>query len=572
MFTESKKSLLVYYLAPISIMTNSFTIAVSDKIIQQAPALFNASLTDIFTELLQNSRRAGAQSVKITMEKRNETDWIIFQDDGIGFFSNGVEIILGGSGWEESIQKSEYPAGMGIFSLANRGCHMDANHKHIELEQDHFTGSKPVKITESNYAQGTMIAFPLLDTDLRFTSIETIIIESTQYYPIPVSFQGHILPLRSFLENAVHVEEWKGLEIGVCEYRGHKINFYGLTICTKLPTLVGCFDGSSIINLYISINVKNCPHLRLTLPSRKEVVHNEFFDQLNDQCLEVMYRYLQQLGTHYLNFADYSDALQKEIMLPPAKAQLLSFEPQIADTEHFASYNLLTLEGQKQYWLVELRETPAIEQAFFRAFKRAHPGIILLTFNENMVGYDWYDALPKITEATITVNYGDTKYPLSEIPSDIVEQRPTSIAMTLVVDNLKDKPQIDTIPLDVALWDCEGGMYYDDLSSFEIFIPKSSTISVDAIVTLMIDSFFVYCDDGDADSYDTQREYFRTEAEFQIMNIVNKAKAIESRIENYVSQHISWLVSSGKKCTITIDKTNMSTPANISVNISDTKS
>ena len=537
------------------------------QIIKQAPALFNASFNDILTELLQNSRRAGAKTVKITIEKRDEIDWMIVQDDGIGLFAHGVQITMGASHWQESIQENEHSAGMGLFSLANRGCSIDANQKHIELEPEHFTGSQPVEVSPSSYSEGTSIAFPLLKKDLRFTTIDTVLKQCTEYYPIPVLHQGHVLSCQSFMEGTVYIEEWEGLEIGVFKYGGNSINFHGLTIATKLPTIMNCCADSINEHLSIRINVYNCPHLRLTLPRRREVVQNDFFGQLNDKCLEVLYRYLQKLGAHYLTFAEYNDALKKQIILPPATARLFRYEPKIADTDSFASYDMLTLEEQKQYWLVELDEEPAVEQVFARGFRRAHPGIVLLTPNKDMVGYDWYDRLPKITEAAIAVNYGDVKYLLSEIPSDIVEQRPTSIAMTLVVHNLKDKPQIDTISLDMALWNPDECFCYDDPSNLNVFIPEHSTVNVDTIVDLMIKSFFVYCDDGDADSYDSQKDYFHTEAEFRVMKILDEAKAIEHRIESYVEQYITWLVAQGKQCVITIDHAQLGQPHSVSVSV-----
>ena len=185
------------------------------------------------------------------MAKRDEIDWMIFQDDGIGLFAHGVEITMGGSHWEESIQRNEYPAGMGLFSLANRGCSIDANQKHIELEPEHFTGSKPVEVSSSSYNEGTSIAFPLLEKDLRSTCLETLVKECTEYYPIPVTYQGKVLFSQSFMNGAVYTEKWEGLEIGVFKYGGNRINFHGLTIGTKLPRLMGCFADCMTENLSI---------------------------------------------------------------------------------------------------------------------------------------------------------------------------------------------------------------------------------------------------------------------------------------------------------------------------------
>ena len=71
-------------------MNTTFKIEVSETIIHQASALFNASLEDIFTELLQNSRRAGATSVHISLETIEEQELLCIEDNGIGMFDHGL--------------------------------------------------------------------------------------------------------------------------------------------------------------------------------------------------------------------------------------------------------------------------------------------------------------------------------------------------------------------------------------------------------------------------------------------------------------------------------------------------
>ena len=99
------------------------TIKVDQKFIKRAGLLFNASLPDILSELLQNSRRAGATRIDITFDE--DIDGYVkdsvftIKDNGVGFFSEGTDINLGSTKWDETTQVKEDPAGCGIFSLAH---------------------------------------------------------------------------------------------------------------------------------------------------------------------------------------------------------------------------------------------------------------------------------------------------------------------------------------------------------------------------------------------------------------------------------------------------------------------
>ncbi|MEO0271565.1 MAG: hypothetical protein ABIM30_00525 [candidate division WOR-3 bacterium] len=73
----------------------------------------NGSIKMCIKELLQNSRRAGAKNVRITIND----NYLTYEDDGAGV-SNWISIItLGDSGWDADILGTEDPAGFGLFSL-----------------------------------------------------------------------------------------------------------------------------------------------------------------------------------------------------------------------------------------------------------------------------------------------------------------------------------------------------------------------------------------------------------------------------------------------------------------------
>ena len=75
------------------------------------------SFTDrevLIAELMQNARRAGASSVVIDFDGNTKT--LTVTDNGRGISNFQSLFTLAESGWEDSIQESEHPFGMGFFS------------------------------------------------------------------------------------------------------------------------------------------------------------------------------------------------------------------------------------------------------------------------------------------------------------------------------------------------------------------------------------------------------------------------------------------------------------------------
>ena len=96
---------------------------VHDGAIARVTRFFNATLADIFTELLQNARRAGARRLDVTTEriaKHGGAD-IRVADDGDGIADPAVLLSFGETGWAGAARRED-PAGMGVYALARRGC------------------------------------------------------------------------------------------------------------------------------------------------------------------------------------------------------------------------------------------------------------------------------------------------------------------------------------------------------------------------------------------------------------------------------------------------------------------
>jgi hypothetical protein len=68
----------------------------------------------LIAELMQNARRAGASNVNIEFDEHSKT--LTVTDNGSGISNFQSLFTLAESGWDDSIQESEHPFGMGFFS------------------------------------------------------------------------------------------------------------------------------------------------------------------------------------------------------------------------------------------------------------------------------------------------------------------------------------------------------------------------------------------------------------------------------------------------------------------------
>src|ERR1017187_3285265 len=89
---------------------------VNPRLLTKASRLFTGTLRGRITEILQNARRAGAKHVVIT----NQGGLVTVRDDGRGIRDFQNLLALGGSDWEQSLEASEDPAGVGLFCMAPR--------------------------------------------------------------------------------------------------------------------------------------------------------------------------------------------------------------------------------------------------------------------------------------------------------------------------------------------------------------------------------------------------------------------------------------------------------------------
>ena len=103
---------------------------VHDGALRRVTRFFSSTPADIFSELLQNARRAGANRVGVDTEGLPEGEGggirVTVTDDGTGVGDAAVLLSFGETGWDEATARNEDAAGMGLASLARRGCRVSS--------------------------------------------------------------------------------------------------------------------------------------------------------------------------------------------------------------------------------------------------------------------------------------------------------------------------------------------------------------------------------------------------------------------------------------------------------------
>lgn len=373
----------------------SFRAEVAAEAIEKVGRLFNASIDDIMGELLQNARRAGATKVvidQITDPRFGEAVRVC--DNGVGLAGPRSLFSLGHSDWSQALSRSEDAAGMGFFALANRGAMIIAAQKEeagswvIEATPDAFHGRRPVNVGPGpNDHEGVTIIFPAVKNE----NLAGAVRHAARFFPLPVHFNGEEMPSSDFLADADHVEEWRGIRIGVF---GHdptqrtydNANFHGVTLKMALPSLQQSWHRSYCAR----IDVVDCAHLKLVLPARKEVVRDAMYDALLEEIGRLYLRLVAAAGPHSLAFTDFRRGRDLGIDLKEADQLLRPFVPALAEAERNefrppmpVSPNAHLYEG----------DGPVEEQNVARAIAHAVDAPAIFEANHAYAGYGWYDRL-----------------------------------------------------------------------------------------------------------------------------------------------------------------------------------
>lgn len=533
---------------------------VAPETISKVGRLFNGSAHDVLSELLQNARRAGASVVAITTTITHHDHLIHIVDDGSGIADPAAVVTLGRSGWSDKTQRAEDPAGMGLFSLAGRDVIIRSWSQperqgwmaHIPAAA--WESSRPIVVSNDPITRGTAITVRM---PVEWSKgLEEAVQQVARYYPLPVTFNGDLVDQEGWLADAITVEEWNGCRIGVfredsarARLSDPRLNFHGVTIPLPMDG-VGEVGRGHIWNA--RVDIIDCPAIQLVLPARKEAVQTPALDDLRSAITAAVFRAIAAQASHRLAFIEWSKARSIGIEMAEAEPYLDGWIAPQAD--YGENYETGTRVADMAMVIVPHVDA-LIAQTAALAIKRQSPfGGALVVEEPAFAGYRWYDTLARIEMIGFEIMQEGRCFAIDAetgAPADVESGYVDMLDMIATVTHAG--AYIDVrCSADVAFAaDHDMSTYIDDLA---IFIRRGSELATFDVVDLAKRASFEPADDGDTDSYETQRGRFISDATEHVIGILEGSDAaLEARVRSLLSVY-PHLVPSDRTVTATMTR------------------
>ncbi len=552
---------------------------IHDSAIKRVTRTFAASIGEVFSETLQNSRRAGATRVCVAVTGSDGNLTVTVTDDGAGIADPAVLLSFGENGWSEDLVAAEDAAGMGMLSLARRGCTVSSRTRatngdpapgwRVALLPAHFLGEAEAEVHPDDGApwpHGAAVSFRASGPE-DAERIRRAIEQAARHYPLPVMFEdvpdtpagGETLDRRAFLDGALHVERWRGLVFGAFKDRWNgfglndpDVNFHGLTVSAQLPRVESvtgeCWTAGA--------DIVDCPDLELVLPARKEPVETPFLEEMREAARLAIYRAMAADPDPRPSFADRKRAYEADIDIAAPPPELRPWRPGLADVDDWREPPKRESVGPDAL-LMACDPEPPEAQALWRAAERGGIAGRLFEADRRLEGYAWYDAIERIvhihTEASVGRRpYALDSYPVPEragAPGAPLAQRPASIRMSLTVRPDRGVGRILDLDADVAFAGDAWAYVGDALP----LVTAGSDIEPFQLMELLRAAFFSASDDADADSRERQRDVFEQEALHIAMRLlVSDDAARRSSIAEAVTRELFWLIPHDRGAEISV--------------------
>ena len=542
---------------------------IHDSAIKRVTRTFAASLADAFAEILQNSRRAGATRVRVALAGSDGDLAVTVADDGAGIADPAVLLSFGENGWNEDLVRREDAAGMGMLSLARRGCTVSSRPRatdgaplsgwRVELRPEHFLGEADAAVEPDDAApwpHGTAVTFRASQTE-NPDAVRHAIGSAAWYYPLPVVFEhapespagGETLERRAFLDGALHAEPWRGLVFGVFRDRwagfglnDPDVNVHGHTVTVRLPA-VEAVHGP---RWTVGADIVDCPELELVLPARKEPVETPFLEEMREAARRAIYRAMAADPDPRPSFADWKRAHDAGIDIAPPPAELRPWRPGIADIENWQEPAKLACVPDDAL-LMDCDPEPPEAQAFHRAAIRGGIAERLFEPDRRLAGFGWYDTIERVVNIHIEVTAEGRTCALDAWPAPerngaadaALQRRPDAICMSLAVKPATGPGHIVDLAADVAFAGEAWSWVWDAMP----LVTNESDIEPHHLAELLQRGFFSPSDDADADSWERQRDVFDTEAHHLATKLlVSDEAARTASIADAVTRELFWLI------------------------------
>ena len=524
---------------------------VGDSLLTRITRFFDGSVSACLIEAIQNARRAGAKRIDISRIESDRGPALRIRDDGCGIADPVKFLTLGDSGWDETIARSEDPAGMGVFSLAGR--HVTVRSHAAELgvawqvtiTPDAWESGKQLDLAPAAIDKGTEIEVDMAESWVG--ALDQAVKDAARFCPVPVWLDGKRQLHESFLSGATRVEKWNGCNIGIYCDNIHvprelaRINFHGLTVPCQLPHI---HDVDGDRGWYAKVDIIDAGHLQLVLPARKEMVQGPALEALREACEAAIFRTIARKGHHRLSHAHWLRAKALGVFLPEAAPWLSAWTPRTAEADN-------TLVGERvagEPMILMPLDEAHIEQCLGRATASGRPlGATPVQPVSEFVGYSWYNAIPRVVGWSFRVEKADGyvfDYPLDAQPLPaLTSGRVDAIEIEIAVQASADSgepAEIFSLPADVLIIpdDCS-----NDLDNVTILLSADCAITPSELAYLLEAACFYHDDDCDADSYHTQQATFDMQARFAAnMLLLGEDAAILERVREAIREHVSWLI------------------------------
>lgn len=522
-------------------LPSSIRASVSPDTINRVGRLFNNTLPDVINELLQNARRAGATRVDVALT-RNDRAKLSITDDGIGIADPATVLTLGESRWNDDIAAREDPAGMGVFSLAGHDVLVTSRHETHDrawtalIPREAWDGSQNVAVIPSDHPIGTTLTITL--PEAWDDHVDRVVAAAALHYPVAVFFNGAECPRERWLDKAIHTSNWHGCTIGVFagsnRYHDHILNFHGVTVPCKLPTIAEVQGGNSY---YARIDIHDCPALQLVLPARKEAVENEGLSNLREAVERTLYEAIALQPRHSLGFQSWTRAHELGVVLSEAAPQLRSWHPATADSA----------SGSEQSALIPAidvicveRDEPEVEQSIAAALRASPLRAQMVEEEPAFAGYGWYDKVSRMEHFRFEVAHQAGSLTIAEAMTTIPLSGHLEASRIVMKADLRDGDRIYPIACETDVALVTDGEVWSDLDAARIVYRK--TLAVDDLADLLESAYFRACDDCDSDSWETQHRYFRSEArELALKLLCGADEAVCDRFRSLLQDN-RWLL------------------------------
>jgi hypothetical protein len=531
---------------------------VGEQLITKVSRLFNGTIADILNELFQNARRADATCVDVDLGDDDGQPTLYITDDGRGIDDPTSFVTLGRSGWSDDVARREDPAGMGVFSLAGRRVTVRSFSQaanagwSVTIPENGWQGELPLAVETSSMRKGTQIAIAFPGEWL--PTLQSQVEAAAKHFPLAVGFRGENVPRKDFLAGAHRIEEWNGCRIGI--YRNvydipsaSRINFHGVKVPCRMPCITEIDAGDK---WSARIDIVDAPSLQLVLPARKEMVQNAALDALRVAVQTAIYRTIAIKDEHRLPFRDWQRAAELGIDLPEASAWLCEWRPSTAD-------NTGRNDGPRveDVPMILIPDHEAdIEQCSAKVLTEEAIGYRPVFAQDDFSGYKWYDSLPRIPGLSFRIekdgrhfDYADGEAIFDHIKSGHV----TAITLYLpIVRCAEFNEPIALLGLPVDMLVCANGS--GRLEESHVFVREGASVEPPALAQLMEDCCWVYDEDGDNDSWDTQhRDFERDARHFANRLLLGSEEALVEQIRSAFREDVQWLIPKGRALTLQAD-------------------